>query len=89
MKTYAVGVDVGGTSVKLGLFSTEGVLLEQWEIPTRTEHGGEQILPDIAASIRGKLSERSIAAWDVEGIGLGVPGPVDGTFTVHKCVNLG
>lgn len=89
MKTYAFGVDVGGTTVKLGLFTAEGDLLDKWEIPTRTENGGEGILPDIAVSIRGKLEEREIAAQEVEGIGIGVPGPVDGTFTVHKCVNLG
>ena len=89
MKSYAVGVDVGGTSVKLGLFSVTGNLLEQWEIPTRTENGGENILPDIAGTIRDKLSERGVAPDAVEGIGIGVPGPVDDSFTVHKCVNLG
>ena len=89
MKAYAVGVDVGGTSVKLGLFSTGGELLEKWEIPTRTENGGENILPDIAEAIQAKLTERNIEPDDVEGIGIGVPGPVDGNFTVHKCVNLG
>ena len=89
MKTYAFGVDVGGTTVKMGLFTTEGDLLDKWEIPTRTEHGGESVLPDIASSIRETLTERAIAAQDVEGIGIGVPGPVDGDFTVHKCVNLG
>jgi len=89
MKAYAFGVDVGGTTVKLGLFTTEGELLDKWEIPTRTENGGEAVLPDIAASIQKKLAERAIAAQDVEGIGIGVPGPVDGDFTVHKCVNLG
>ena len=89
MKPYAFGVDVGGTTVKMGLFTTEGDLLDKWEIPTRTEHGGESVLPDIASSIREKLTERAIAAQDVEGIGIGVPGPVDGDFTVHKCVNLG
>ena len=89
MKAYAVGVDVGGTSVKLGLFSTGGELFEKWEIPTRTENGGENILPDIAEAIQAKLTERNIEPDDVEGIGIGVPGPVDGNFTVHKCVNLG
>ena len=89
MKSYAVGVDVGGTSVKLGLFSVTGNLLEQWEIPTRTENGGENILPDIAGTIRDKLSERGVTPDAVEGIGIGVPGPVDDSFTVHKCVNLG
>ena len=52
---YAFGVDVGGTTVKLGLFSADGKLLEKWEIPTRTEQNGRLILPDISASIRGKL----------------------------------
>lgn len=89
MKPYAFGVDVGGTSVKLGLFSTEGVLLEKWEIPTRTQDNGANILPDIAQSIRDKLAEKHIACQDVEGIGLGVPGPVSTDFTVNKCVNLG
>lgn len=89
MKAYAVGVDVGGTSVKLGLFSAGGVLLDKWEIPTRTENGGAQILPDIAAAIRSELQEKAIAPEEVEGIGIGVPGPVDGDSIVHQCINLG
>ena len=89
MKPYAFGVDVGGTSVKLGLFQTDGTLLDKWEIPTRTENGGEAVLPDIAHSIEEKLAEKAIAATEVEGIGIGVPGPVDGDSTVHKCINLG
>ncbi len=89
MKPYVFGVDVGGTTVKLGLFTTEGVLLDKWEIPTRIENSGEGILPDIVCSIREKLGEKNIAAEEVEGIGLGVPGPVSTDFTVHKCINLG
>ena len=89
MKPYAFGVDVGGTTVKLGLFSTDGALLDKWEIPTRTENNGEQVLPDIAASVQAKLSEKGIASQEVEGIGIAVPGPVDGESTVYKCVNLG
>ena len=38
MKPYAFGVDIGGTTVKIGLLSTEGTMLEKWEIPTRTEN---------------------------------------------------
>ena len=89
MKTYAIGVDVGGTSVKLGLFSVAGELLEKWEIPTRTEDSGMNILPDIVETIQTKLMEHEIDCEEVVGIGIGVPGPVDGKFTVHKCVNLG
>ena len=89
MHPYAFGVDVGGTTVKLGLFSRDGALLEKWEIPTRTQNNGEHVLPDIVASIRSKLSEKNIAPQNVEGIGNGVPGPVSADFTVNKCVNLG
>lgn len=89
MKPYVFGVDVGGTTVKMGLFSTDGVLLDKWEIPTRIENSGENVLPDIVCSIREKLSEKNISAQEVEGIGIGVPGPVSSDFTVNKCINLG
>lgn len=89
MKPYVFGVDVGGTTVKLGLFSAEGTLLEKWEIPTRTEGDGEMILPDIVASIRDKMAGAGIGPELVEGIGMGVPGPVDSANTVYKCNNLG
>lgn len=49
---YGFGVDVGGTSIKLGLFSEAGDRMEKWEIPTRTEHGGAAVLPDVAAAVR-------------------------------------
>ncbi len=86
---YAFGVDIGGTTVKMGLFSSEGVLLDKWEIPTVTENDGESILPDVASSIDQKLTEKDIDPAQVDGIGLGVPGPVDAENIVHRCVNLG
>lgn len=89
MKKYAFGVDIGGTTVKIGLFTTEGELLETWEIPTRTENSGESILPDIAEEVRKKLDEKKIRTDQVEGLGIGVPGPVGPDGTVLKCVNLG
>jgi len=89
MKPYVFGVDIGGTTVKIGLFSTQGQLLDKWEIPTRTQNGGEQVLPDVAQSIRSKLEEKNISPQQVEGIGIGVPGPVDDANVVHKCINLG
>lgn len=89
MANYLFGVDVGGTTVKMGLFDKDGSVIEKWEIPTRTENGGEKILPDIADSIKAKLSEKGIAKEDVIGAGVGVPGPVDGNGIVHRAVNLG
>ncbi len=89
MKKYAFGVDIGGTTVKMGLFETDGKLLDMWEIPTRTENGGKFILGDISEAVYEKLSEKGISHLDVEGIGMGVPGPVGADGTVFKCVNLG
>ncbi|MBD5457459.1 MAG: ROK family glucokinase [Lachnospiraceae bacterium] len=89
MANYVFGVDVGGTTVKLGLFDHDGNVIDKWEIPTRTEDGGKKILPDIAESIQAKMEEKKIAAEDVAGAGVGVPGPVDGNGIVHKAVNLG
>ena len=89
MAKYVFGVDIGGTTVKMGLFDVSGDVLDKWEIPTRTENGGENILPDIADSVREKMSERSISREDVAGVGVGAPGPVDGAGFIHKAVNLG
>ena len=46
MGKYVFGVDLGGTTVKLGLFDTEGNVKEKWEIPTRKENNGSSILPE-------------------------------------------
>lgn len=89
MKTYGFGVDIGGTTVKLGLFRTDGTLLDKWEILTRTENDGAHILPDVAEAIKGKIAEKAIDPSDVQGIGVGVPGPVTPEGIVRKCVNLG
>lgn len=89
MRTYCFGIDVGGTTVKMGLFTTEGELLDKWEIPTRKEDGGAYILNDVAASVEAKLAEKNIAKDDVAGAGIGVPGPTLDTGYVSICVNLG
>ena len=86
---FGFGVDLGGTTVKIAYFDENGTMLSKWEIPTVTADGGKQILPDIAASIRAYLDAHQIADDVILGIGIGVPGPVDHTGTVNKCVNLG
>lgn len=88
MKTYCFGIDVGGTSVKLGLFRTDGTLLEKWEIPTRTCEEGLHIIPDIAAEVLGKITERNLDRADIQGVGIGVPGPVNDAGEVLGAVNL-
>lgn len=83
MKKYLLGIDVGGTTVKMGKFDLSGNLLDKWEIPTDKADKGSRILAEIYAALNDRLD------WDeVEGIGFGVPGPVsDGV--VFNCVNLG
>lgn len=89
MANYVFGVDVGGTTVKMGLFNKDGEVIDKWEIPTRTENHGENILPDVAASIKEKMAQKSIVKEDVEGVGIGTPGPVEKNGVVHQAVNLG
>ena len=89
MGKLCFGVDLGGTTVKMGLFTVEGALLSDWEITTRKDNNGAYILDDIAASIKEKIESESIDSADVVGIGIGVPGPVTPTGVVKGCVNLG
>ena len=87
---YAFGVDIGGTTVKMGLFDENATVLDKWEIPTRKENGGEAILPDVAKAILAKMEEKGIVASDIKGIGVGAPGAVDEQGTmVGGAVNLG
>ena len=89
MKKYVFGVDVGGTTVKMGLFNVDGEVLDKWEIKTRTENGGEAILPDIAAAANAKMEEKGIAKEEVAGLGIGIPGPIDEEGVVPHTANLG
>lgn len=89
MEKKCIGVDVGGTTVKVGLFELDGTLLRKWEVPTRKEEGGVNILPDVAASIRKVLEEEKLTLNDVAGAGMGIPGPVLPDGYVEVCVNLG
>lgn len=89
MSQFVFGVDIGGTTVKLGLFDLEGNLLDKWEIPTRKEGNGSHILPDVAQSIEEKIAQKDIDKKVIAGVGIGVPGPVDNEGIIHKAANLG
>ena len=90
MKEYAFGIDLGGTTAKIGLFTTSGALLEKWEVATDTSNAGEHILENLAAAVLGKMKEQSIQPEQVEGVGIGVPGPVlDSSIVPIVCSNLG
>lgn len=85
---YLFGIDLGGTTVKCGLFSKEGEIIEKWEIRTRKENNGSQILPDIAAAILNKMEQRGIGRDEVIGVGIDVPGPVNENSEIAVAVNL-
>ena len=89
MGKKCIGIDVGGTTVKVGMFELDGTLVKKWEVPTRKEENGKYILPDVAAAIRKVLNEQNISLNEVAGAGLGIPGPVLPNGFVEVCVNLG
>lgn len=90
MGKYAFGVDIGGTTVKIGLFGEEGRVLDKWEIPTVKDNAGASVLPDVARSLLAKLEEKGMSWGDIAGIGMGAPGAVDDAGTlVNGAVNIG
>ena len=74
MEKYGFGVDVGGTSCKLGLFTDSGKLMEKWEIPTDTSEQGEHIIEHVAASLERRQRERGLADEQIIGVGIDTPG---------------
>lgn len=88
MKKYCFGIDVGGTTVKCGLFTADGEVIDKWEIRTRTEDNGAGILPDIAETVQKKIAEKKIEKEEIAGIGIGLPGPVNEAGEVLCAVNL-
>lgn len=86
---YCFGVDIGGTTVKMGLFDEEGTVIDKWEIVTDTSEEGKAILPDVAASVLAKMEEKGLEKEQVMGVGAGVPAPVTAQGVVNGSANLG
>lgn len=85
MEKFYIGVDLGGTTTKYGIFSHTGELVDKWETVTRVGAEGADILPDVAASIEEKRAQNN---GNIMGIGIGIPGPVIEDGTVLKCPNI-
>ena len=89
MARFVFGADIGGTTAKIGLLTETGEKVDFWEVPTRTDNGGEFVLTDVAEAIRGKINEKGINDADVVGVGVGVPGAVNVDGLCYQAVNLG
>lgn len=86
---YCFGIDIGGTSIKCGLFTEAGDVVKKWEIPTDRSEKGKKVPYDIAAAIREVMEEQKLRKEDLLGVGIGVPGPVLENGVVLQCPNLG
>ncbi|MGE5701412.1 MAG: ROK family glucokinase [Clostridia bacterium] len=86
---FIVGIDIGGTTVKMGLFTTSGTLMNKREQPTLVELGEDRVIERIAHMVEQLLNQTGVAKNEIRGIGIGVPGPVDAASgVVHQAVNL-
>lgn len=87
---YIFGVDIGGTTVKIGLFDDKINLLEKWAISTNNDKDNQFILfQNIQDSLLERLNLNGISLDDVIGIGIGLPGPiVNRTHLISKCANI-
>jgi glucokinase len=85
-----VGVDLGGTTIKLAFINLDGQIVTKWEIPTDNSNEGQNITSDIAKALDEKLSELGLTKEKLLGIGMGAPGPVNyETGVILNAVNLG
>ena len=84
---YAVGIDMGGTAVKIGLFTSEGILLDRTEFPTNASLGKDRVFDSIAENIRCLLSKNHVPLSGCS-FGLGFPAAVDRAGHVEAAVDL-
>ena len=77
LKKYYVGIDLGGTYIKGGIVDGLGRIILSDRLPTESEKGGEAVVGNIAALAKRLLSDASVEAEKVVGLGLGVPGMID------------
>ena len=89
MKKFVIGVDIGGRSMKFGLFTNGGELINKSSIPTHTENEGSAILPDLVEHLQKMYEKFELNEDNLEGIGIGIPGPILNKSIVKTAVNLG
>lgn len=89
MKQYIIGVDIGGRSMKFGLFTKDGEIQAKSNIITRTEDDGINILPDLYEHLKKIIEKYDLTDEKLLGIGIGIPGPILNKAIIKRAVNLG
>ena len=84
---HLFGIDVGGTSIKVGLFTTEGELVKESNIPTGAIDN-EAEYKNITDSLKLVAAQEHVSVNDILGIGLDVPGPVDSSGNMGMLANI-
>lgn len=88
MQQVVFGIDIGGTTIKIGLFSLEKKLLLTEVIKTNKKEKGKYILKELSIKIKEILKDNNIEEKDLLGVGFGIPGPVVDNFVI-RCPNIG
>lgn len=88
MSMLYIGVDIGGTATKYGVFTVKGKLISKWEAPTALGQHGSGILPAVAGQLTSWVASHGYAMEQIAGVGVGIPGPVRNDGKVERCVNL-
>lgn len=89
MQKYIVGVDIGGTTIKLAVFPVGERAIETWEIKTTSREEITKIWNDIADAIRAKFAELGFDMTQLAAVGMDLPGPICDNGYLPWCVNLG
>jgi len=72
-----IGIDLGGTTAKIGILTQRGDIIDKWSLDTDITKEGVNIVPNLVESINEHLKEKKLSADDFLGIGMGSPGTVD------------
>lgn len=78
-KKYRIGVDLGGTNIKVGVVDQDNIILGKKSVDTLADRTWQEVVADIAGAIKGMLGELSIGEDECEKIGIGSPGMIDHT----------
>lgn len=78
-KKVMIGIDLGGTGIKIGVLNIDYEILAQTAIPTRADRPYAQVIADMGQAAVQLLEENGYQAGDCLGIGVGSPGTIDST----------